>query len=250
MYFLVPETAKSDDDQLNVRSLHLEFCMRTLSPETDKQIIALVVFNIMRRFGDDAEDLGVDADFVGVQSYLDDVAAPDEDDDGEVELEEILAADIDGDGIMDAREMHRRRTQAEESEIHSIGLGGFASPEQTAQMAGQQSQLGVSPYGAAQSAAQPGMSPLAVGSLPVVTNIPNGAAPEAHSLPPPLSTAASQMERPNTMMPVDEPSAPPVNLVNAPVEEIMADETLMAHLGLSGMELSKRSEPDDGTYML
>merc|ERR1719408_1008706 len=107
----------------------------------------------MRRFGDDAEDLGVDADFVGVQSYLDDVA------------------DLDGDGIMDAREMHRRRTQAEESEIHSIGLGGFASPEQTAQMAGQQSQLGVSPYGAAQSAAQPGMSPLAVGSLPVVTNI-------------------------------------------------------------------------------
>ena len=58
----------------------------------------------MRRFGDDAEDLGVGS-FVGVQSYLDDVAALDEDDDGEVELEEILAADVDGDGIMDAREI-------------------------------------------------------------------------------------------------------------------------------------------------
>ena len=213
------------------------------------QIIALVVFNIMRRFGDDAEDLGVDADFVGVQSYLDDVAALDEDDDGEVELEEILAADVDGDGIMDAREMHRRRTQNEENEIHSIGLGGFATPERAAQMAAQQAQLGVSPYRAVQSAAQPGMSPLGVGSLPVVTGIPNGAAPAAASLPP-VSTAVSQMEPPNTMMPVPDSTAPPLKLVNAPVEEIMADEKLMAHLGLSGMKLSKGSEPDDGTFML
>ena len=93
------------------------------------------------------------------------------------------------------------------------------------------------------------MSPLGVGSLPVVTGIPNGAAPAAASLPP-VSTAVSQMEPPNTMKPVHDSTAPPLNLVDAPVEEIMADEMLMAHLGLSGMKLSKGSEPDDGTFML
>ena len=91
-----------------MRGMHLEVCLRSLAPKTDDTIISLVVHNIMRRFGEDASELGMKAAYVGVQSYLDDLTALDEDGDGEIEVDEMAAADADGDGIMDASELRNR----------------------------------------------------------------------------------------------------------------------------------------------
>jgi hypothetical protein len=222
LYYEVPETMTTEGHELRVRTMHLEFCLKSLVPSLDETIKFLVAYNVMKRFGTDASTLGVDPDFHGVQAYLDDLSALDLDNDGEIEQEEMMLADEDGDGMMDAHEMHLHRMRLEQEETHSIGLGGYESPER---------RLDQHSFGQGSSAAKGGVG----------TNydpLPTAAAEES----------AETLEATVYDTKKDEAARRAVNLST---EEIASQEDLMAHLGLSlKVPAPVPKTPNDGTFML
>ena len=157
-----------------------------------------------------------------MQAYLDDLSALDLDNDGEIEQEEMMLADEDGDGMMDANEMHLHRMRLEQEETHSIGLGGYESPER---------RLDQHSFGQGSSAAKGGVG----------TNydpLPTAAAEES----------AETLEATVYDTKKDEAARRAVNLST---EEIASQEDLMAHLGLSlKVPAPVPKTPNDGTFML
>ena len=260
MYYMVPESAKDEGEELCVRGMHLEFCLRSLAPKTDDTIISLVVHNIMRRFGEDASELGMKAAYVGVQSYLDDLTALDEDGDGEIEVDEMAAADADGDGIMDASELHRNRLVQEEIEIHSIGLGGYTSPDRDALGGGFPAGTpGMGGFGEAR-AGTPGMGGMGGVMFPPRGMMPApgggmmmqaGAAGMQQMMAPAAAVQQSApMEEAQVVAPGQDPARQAVAMS---ADEIASQEDLMAHLGLTNMKIPEpvtAEEPEDGTFML
>jgi hypothetical protein len=223
LYYEVPETTKSEGHELRVRAMHLEFCLKSLVPSLDETMKFLIAYNVMKRFGMDASNLGVQPDFHGVQAYLDDLSALDLDNDGEIEQEEMMMADQDGDGMMDAHEMHMNRLRVEREDDVSIGMG-YDSPER---------RLDQHSFGQGPSAVKE-----AVGSGAQYDPLPTAAAEESVEA---LEATVYDTKK-------DDAARRAINLST---EEIASQEELMAHLGLSlKVPAPVPKTPNDGTFML